>query len=77
MKIMIESTDKLTEVPPVRIGDPPVPCRVWNGTTEDGTPCVVFVHRIAVHKDHDQRAFEQQLAEQLQPGSVIPIRFIL
>jgi hypothetical protein len=79
MKLTIESTDKLTEFPPVRIGDPPVPCRVWNGTTEDGTTCLVFIHRIAVPDDgaHDQALFEKHIKEQLQPGQIIPLRFIL
>lgn len=39
MKLTIEATDVLTEMDGV-------PVRVWNGTTENGTPCEVYVHRI-------------------------------
>lgn len=70
MQIQIESTDQLTTMNGV-------PCRAWNGVTADGTPCIVFVHHIAVHKDHDAAQFDKELAEQLPPGNVVPLSMIL
>lgn len=70
MKITITATDKLT-----RIGG--VPCRIWDGLTESGIPCLVLVHRVVVHKDHDQAEFQRQLLEQLPPGPHVELRQIL
>lgn len=70
MKLMIESTDQLTHIDGV-------PVRVWEGATEDGVPCKVFVHRIAVHNDEDSSAFDHALKEQLPPGRVVDLRQIL
>lgn len=70
MQVQIESTDKLTTIDGV-------PVRVWNGVTAEGTPCLVFVHRIAVHKDHDSSQFERELQEQLPPGRHIPLSAII
>ena len=62
MKIVIEATDKLTELDGV-------PVRLWEGVTDRGVPCKVFVHRIAVHDSEDQTAFRQELQEKLPPLS--------
>lgn len=70
MRLMIESTDKLTRIDNV-------PVRVWEGTCDDGTPCYVFIHRIAVHKDEAVAEFERELAEQLPPGQYVPLSMIL
>ena len=70
MKIQIEATDKLTQIDGV-------PVRLWEGVTELGTKCKVFVHRIAVHKTEDCSQFEQELAELLPPGRHIELRDIL
>lgn len=56
MQIQIESTDQLTELDGV-------PCRVWNGTTAAGVPCLVFVHRIAVSNDENQQQFDAELRQ--------------
>lgn len=56
MKITIESTDKLTHIEGV-------PVRVWEGVTEKGVKCFVFVHRIAVPVDKDCEQFRQELME--------------
>lgn len=69
MKITIESTDSITHLDGV-------PVRVWNGITEQGVPCKVFVHRLAVHQDEDLAAFERELQEQLPPGRVIDLRHV-
>jgi len=69
MKIAIISTDKLTEIDGV-------PVRLWEGVTESGIECKVFVHRVAaLNKDSAQ--FEKELKAQLLPGQKIPLRNIL
>lgn len=70
MQITIESTDQVTRIDQV-------PVRVWNGVTEDGTPCKVFVHRLAVRDDQDTERFERELTEQLPPGRFLPLSLIL
>jgi hypothetical protein len=70
MKITITSTDKLT----IMDG---APVRVWDGMTENGVPCKVFVHRLAVHRDCDTADFERELQEQLPPGRRVPLSMIL
>lgn len=60
MKITIESTDMLTEIDGV-------PVRYWQGTTEAGIPCKVFVHRIAVHNRIDASEFARELKERMPP----------
>ena len=70
MQIVIESTDQLTTLDGI-------PCRVWKGCTAGGVECVVFVHRVAVHKDADAGQFERELQEQLPPGRRVPLSAIL
>jgi hypothetical protein len=65
MKITIESTDEIVTIDGVE-------CRHWKGTTENGTPCEVFVHRIAV-RDDAKDAFDRELREKpLQNGDEPP-----
>ena len=70
MQIQIESTDQITHMDGV-------PCRVWRGVTADGTECLVFVHRLAVHKAQDASQFERELTEQLPPGRHFPLSAVL
>ena len=70
MKITMEATAALTRLDGV-------PVRLWEGVTEQGTKCKVFVHRIAVHNDENAEDFERELQEQLPPGSMIELRHIL
>lgn len=56
MKITIESTDMLFEI------DGNLH-RLWEGTTERGVKCHVFVHAVAVHAAEDQQSFERELIE--------------
>ena len=70
MKITMESTEQLAYADGVA-------SRVWNGVTEQGTKCVVFVHRIAVQNSENTEQFERELKEQLPPGRVINLRYIL
>ena len=59
MKIQIESTSATTEINGVAV-------RVWTGVTESGIPCIVFVHRIAVHETAYAGEFDRELEEQNQ-----------
>ncbi len=70
MKLTIEATDQVTSLDGVL-------ARVWHGTTEAGTPCLVFVHRVAVRDDKDQAEFQRELAEQLPPGRTVSLRQVL
>jgi hypothetical protein len=70
MKITIESTDKTTMLDGVHV-------RLWEGTTEAGVKCMVFVHRIAVHKDQDTTQFQAELTEQLPPARPVMLSAIL
>jgi len=71
MKVEITATEKVTRIEGV-------PVRLWEGITERGTKCKVFVHRIAVHKeDIGQRELEIELQECLPPGRVVDLRQIL
>lgn len=70
MKIEIEATEQLTRIDGV-------PVRLWEGITENGVKCKVFVHRIAVHEEEDPGEFEQELSEQLPSGIHVELRNIL
>lgn len=72
MKITIESTASLTTINGV-------PVRLWEGVTENGVRCKVFVHRLAVHKDDDCAQFDRELQETQGPPqtSFIPLHMIL
>lgn len=70
MKLQIEDTEHITLLDGV-------PVRVWQGVTESGMDCLVFVHRIAVDDRKDLREFDQDLQEQLPPGRVVPLSAIL
>ena len=64
MLLQIESTDQITTIDGV-------PARLWKGWTEDGIPCAVMVHRIAVLHSADSTQFEAQLQEQLPPANPV------
>lgn len=70
MKIAITATDQLTSVDGV-------PARVWDGVTEDGIHCKVFVHGIAVAAELDCSRFEEELREKLPPGRNVRLSQIL
>jgi len=71
MTIKIKATEVITDINGV-------PVRLWEGTTEAGIKCKVFVHRLAVHKDDDASQFEKELEEQMPPTiQGIDIRHIL
>jgi hypothetical protein len=60
MRILIESTEALTTLDGVR-------CRLWQGTTEDNTPCDVFVLRVASADPWAQEALARELTEPPRP----------
>jgi hypothetical protein len=60
MKIAIEATGTLTELDGQRV-------RLWEGVTERGVRCKVFVARVMVHPDADPSQFEEELKETGEP----------
>lgn len=49
-------------------------CRIWNAVTDRGTPCLLFIHRLAAHPGAtpaDRLALEVELEEQGAPASVV------
>lgn len=65
MKITIEHTSDQVSVQGVR-------CRVWQGMTEGGVDCLVFVPLVTVARDADNSEFERVLREvpqQIKPVS--------
>lgn len=81
MKITIESTSIVVDL---ETDTGVVPARLWEGTTEHGTPCHAFVTRICPTIDDPPpeitREFERDLSECKQPTTAlraIPLRLIL
>ena len=70
MKLQIEATEYVTEIDGV-------PVRLWEGTTEAGIPCKVFVHRVAMRDDRDCAQFDRELSEQMPPARHISLAMIL
>lgn len=70
MKITMTATEILTEIDGV-------PVRLWEGITEQGVKCKVFVHRLALHKYEDETQFEKELREQMPPGVFYNLRHVL
>lgn len=70
MKLLIEATDQLTRLDGELV-------RVWNGRTNDGQECVVFVKLIAVHESQDSSAFDRELYESSPEGRPADRRTVL
>lgn len=70
MQIVIVSTDQITKIDGVEV-------RAWEGMTERGIRCWVFIHRVAVHSEDDNSQFERELSETLPPARSISLRQIL
>jgi hypothetical protein len=70
MKILIESTDQVTQIDGI-------PVRHWTGVSENGVACHVFVHRVAVGKQEDCTEFENELKELRQRPRFVDLRHIL
>lgn len=70
MRITIESTCVRTKLDGV-------PVRLWEGVTEGGARCRVFVHRIAVADDQPAAEFEAELQKKLPPAAYFDLRMIL
>lgn len=70
MKITMTPTETITTVDGA-------PCRIWEGVTDRGIKCAVFVLRLAVHKDEDTFAFDVELRETAAPREFDEIAPIL
>lgn len=62
MRIILESTDKLTQLNGV-------PARIWEGTTERGVPIFALITRVAVREDLDASELEAALSATHAPCS--------
>jgi len=69
MRILITATDKTTTLDGI-------PCRLWQGVTERGHPCDVFVLRIGSRDLHAQEELEQAL-RQMPPPSEVALKNIV
>lgn len=77
MKLLAESTTKIVTLC-TPAGD--VPARIWTATTEHGVRCHLYVTRVAVAENEDQRQFQAELEEHEPPTpdiQAIPTRLIL
>jgi len=72
MKITIVSTSKLTTIEGV-------PCRVWEGVTDRGVPCHVFIHRLAVRDvGANCEDFDRELKECYPAATeIVPLPLVL
>lgn len=70
MKITIEPTTKIVHLNGL-------PARIWEGVTEKGVPCYLFVTRIAVSNDESAEEFESALEEKKPPSIEVPLRMII
>ncbi len=70
MKITLEPTTKVVELKDPASGAY-VPARIWEGQTEDGTPCHAYIVRIGVPEELEParyRQFETALQECRKPS---------
>jgi len=70
MKIELKSTTGMTKLNGV-------PARIWEGTTEKGTPIVAFITRVAVKNDQDASELEADLQSHGSPSQSWPLSMIL
>jgi hypothetical protein len=70
MKITIESTNRKTFVNGNEV-------RVWNGMTEGGMPCIVFVSMLAAIDGRDTPEFEAELTELPLPLELVDLWKVL
>jgi len=73
MRCTIYSTTKI-----VRLNG--LPARIWEGKTDSGIPCHVYITRIAVDRHQDAAEFDRELEEHRTPSpeiDAIPLRLII
>ena len=70
MEIIIKATDKITTMDGVQV-------RVWDGVTEDGIKCTVFVHRIAIPIETPECGLDRELQMKMPPGRAVDLRMVL
>ncbi len=68
MKVTAVATEQITEIDGVT-------ARVWKGTTENGVEFIMFVARVAVHKDADPAEFEREL-KSIPPPRITPLAHV-
>lgn len=70
LEIVLQPTDQLVQLDGVR-------CRVWHGVTDEGLPCLFFVHRVMGAQGQDSPAFHAALQAQVPPGREVDLRQVL
>lgn len=70
LRMTITATEHTTHLDGVEV-------RLWEGVTQDGVPCKVFVHRIAVRDDRDASVFERYLSAKVPAGRHVPLSQLL
>ena len=50
-----------------------MPVQLWEGVTEEGVPCRVFIRSIEVRDEKDRRRFEDEVRRSLEEGTHLPI----
>ncbi len=73
MKVAITPTEELTQV---KINGNPVPCRVWVGETDQGTPVELFVLAIIPKDGTDADPAVIEALENELPSFMIKVRKI-
>ena len=64
MQLMIEATSQVTTIDGV-------PVRLWNGVTEGGKQCQVYVHLISATDFGDTEEFDRELQEKMPPAEFV------
>jgi hypothetical protein len=70
LELVIQPTDQLVQLDGVL-------CRVWQGVTDEGLPCLFFVHDVRGAQGQDSAAFDRAFQAQLPPGRVVALREVL
>ncbi|HMO36507.1 MAG TPA: hypothetical protein PKA06_10735 [Gemmatales bacterium] len=66
MTMQLHATDLITRCDGI-------PCRVWEGVTEGGVRCKVFVHHLAASDRHETHYLEQELHESLPISRLVKL----
>jgi len=67
MELLLKATDQIARLDGIE-------CRIWEGVTERGVLCKVFVHHLAAFNGTDCNLFEQEVHECMPPGRLVSSR---
>lgn len=66
MVMQLKATDVITKCDGV-------PCRVWEGVTEGGVHCNVFVHHLSASNRQDTNYLEEELQDALPISRILKL----